>query len=445
MKSFKESIISKKIVIIGAGKSGLAAVKLLKKLGTRHIFLSEKYRIAESVKSFLRKNGVWWEEGGHTSRIFSGELVIISPGVNIHTPMISRIKDNLIPMFGELELGYRFTSGKIVAVTGTNGKSTVVSLIADMLKDYTLAGNIGAPLSNFAGEKRNFILEVSSFQLMSINSFKPDIAVILNIDQDHLDWHKDIKEYISAKKRIFENQNAEDFLVLNMDDPVTKSFSEHARSRVFYFSLREKTNAYVERDTIILHIGKERYPLIKTRELKLVGIHNLYNALAASLAAFLAGGSIENIKSTLKNFSGLPHRIEFVREINGVKIFNDSKATNPHAVRWALKSFDKNVILILGGEEKYLDYSTLIKDISEKVKLLVIFGKNAPSLMETFKDIVPIYRVKTLEDVVKTALNLSNPGDVILFSPGTSSFDMFKNYKERGERFKDEVRRIDIR
>ncbi len=444
MKSFKESIISKKIAVIGAGRSGLAAVKLLKKIGARHIFLSERGVLGESTKVFLMKNRIQWEEGGHTSRIFDADLVILSPGVNVHNPFISRLKEISIPIFGELELGYRFIDGKIVAVTGTNGKSTVVSLIADMLKDYIPTGNIGAPLSNFAGTKKNFVLEVSSFQLMSIQSFRPDIAVVLNIDQDHLDWHLTLEEYISAKKRIFKNQRPEDILILNLDDPITRSFVEGARPRVFYFSLKAKTNAYVDDDMLKLNIDGKVYPLVKVSELKLVGVHNLYNALASSLTAFLAGAELDDIRKTLLEFSGLPHRIEFVREIRGVKFFNDSKATNPHAVRWALKSFDRNVILILGGKEKHLDYSTLIDDVREKVKSLIIFGENAPSLEKAFSGIVPLYRVNSLKEVVDKALELAESGDIVLFSPGTSSFDMFKNYKERGEKFKDEVRRINL-
>lgn len=444
MKSFKESIISKKIAVVGAGRSGLAAVKLLRKLGAQHIFLSEKGVLEESTKLFLMENGILWEEGGHTSRIFDADLVILSPGVNVHSPFISRLEENSIPIFGELELGYRFIKGRIIAVTGTNGKSTVVSLIASMLKDYIPAGNIGAPLSNFVGEEKNFVLEVSSFQLMSIKSFRPNIAVVLNIDQDHLDWHTSIEEYISAKKRIFENQETEDFLILNKDDPVTRSFSDEAKSRVLYFSLEENTNAYIENDEMKLNIDGKNYSLVDISELKLVGVHNLYNALAASLAAFLGGARLENIRETLRSFTGLSHRIEFIREIKGVKFFNDSKATNPHAVKWALKSFKDNVILILGGEEKFLDYSTLIEDVKKKVKFLIIFGKNAPSLEKTFNGIVPLYRVKSLKDVVSTAIKLAQNGDIILFSPGTSSFDMFKNYKERGEKFKDEVRRINI-
>ncbi len=444
MKSFKESIISKKIAVIGAGRSGLAAVKLLKKLGARHIFLSERDILSESTKVFLQKNGVQWEEGGHTSRVFNADVVILSPGVNVHNPFISRLKEVSIPIFGELELGYRFIDGKIVAVTGTNGKSTVVSLIANMLKDYIPAGNIGAPLSNFAGMKKNFVLEVSSFQLMSIQSFRPDIAVVLNIDQDHLDWHPTIEEYIQAKKRIYENQGPEDILILNLDDPITKSFGEDARSRVFYFSLKEKTNAYIDEDVLRLYIYGRVYPLVKVSELKLVGVHNLYNALASSLASFLAGAKLDDIKRTLLNFSGLPHRIEFVREIRGVKFFNDSKATNPHAVIWALKSFDTDVILILGGKEKHLDYSTLINDVRKRAKILIIFGENAPSLEKTFSGLVPLYRVNSLKEAVDKALEIAESGDIVLFSPGTSSFDMFKNYKERGERFKNEVRRINL-
>lgn len=444
MKGFKESITSKKIAILGAGTSGMAAVELFLALGTNSLLVSDSSRIEEWKKDYLKNHGVEFEEMGHSDRVLNAELVVVSPGINIHKPFIKKIKHIGIPLMGELELGYRFVNGQIIAVTGTNGKSTVVTMLSKMLENSVMAGNIGAPLSKFHGQKRTFVTEVSSFQLMSILDFKPDIAIILNIDQDHLDWHSDFEEYINAKARIFENQTENDILILNFDDPVTKNLSEKARSQVFFFSLHREVNAFVRDDKIFLKRDGQEIELIRLQEIKLRGMHNLYNALAASLGALIAGARIEKIREVLKTMTGLPHRLEFVREIRGIKFYEDSKATNPHAVKWALQSFIGNIILILGGEEKHLDYTTLIPLVKEKVKFLILFGKNTPTLERTFKGIVDMSKAGSLSEVVKLALNHAEAGDIVLFSPGTSSFDMYRNYKERGERFQSEVRRFKV-
>ena len=444
MRGMKESIASKRIAVLGAGTSGMAAVDLLLSIGTSHLFVSDSGKIAEWKKDYLKRHGVEFEEMGHTSRVFSSELVILSPGINIHKPFIERIRKAGIPLMGEIELGFRFVHGDIIAVTGTNGKSTVVTMLSKMIENSTMAGNIGAPLSRFHGKSGVFVTEVSSFQLISILDFRPKIALVLNIDQDHLDWHKDLDEYISAKARIFENQKEDDFLILNYDDPITRDFAKKAKSRVLFFSLKEEVNAFLRDGKIFIRTDEREDELIHADELALKGVHNIYNALAASLAASIAGAKFEKIRETLKTMTPLPHRVEFVREINGIKFYEDSKATNPHAVKWALRSFKGNIILVLGGEEKYLNYTPLIPLVREKVKLLILFGENTPSLEKTFKGVVEIAKADSLRDVVEIALKRGKAGDTVLFSPGTSSFDMFKNYKERGERFQDEVRRVKI-
>ena len=444
MRGLKESITSKKIAVLGAGTSGMAAVELLLSIGALSIFVSDSGKIAEWKKDFFKRHGVKFEEMGHTNRVLGSELVILSPGINVHKPFIERIKQSGIPIMGELELGFRFVKGEIIAVTGTNGKSTVVTMLSKMIENSTMAGNIGAPLSKFHGKSGVFVTEVSSFQLMSILDFRPKIALVLNIDQDHLDWHEDLDEYIAAKARIFENQKEDDFLILNYDDPITRDFAKKTKSRVLFFSLKEETDAFLRDGKLFIRADEGEVELIHTDELALKGVHNIYNALAASLAASIAGSKFERIREVLKTMTALPHRVEFVREINGIKFYEDSKATNPHAVKWALQSFKGNIILVLGGEEKYLDYAPLIPPVSEKVKLLILFGKNTPSLERTFRGVVDIEKAQSMGEVVEIALKRGKAGDIVLFSPGTSSFDMFKNYKERGERFQDEVRRIKI-
>ena len=444
MKGLRESITSKKIAILGAGTSGMAVVELLLSVGATSLFVSDAGKIEEWKKGYFKRHGVEFEEMGHTGRVFSSDLVVLSPGINVHKPFIERIKYTGIPLMGELELGYRFVDGKIIAVTGTNGKSTVVTMLSKMIENSVMAGNIGAPLSKFHGKSGIFVTEVSSFQLMSILDFRPEIALVLNVDQDHLDWHKNFDEYVAAKARIFENQIENDFLILNFDDPITRDFARKARSQVLFFSLKEKVNAFVRDEKIFLNKDGKEIELIRIDELSLKGLHNVYNALAASLAALIAGARIEKIREVLKTITALPHRVEFVREIKGIKFYEDSKATNPHAVKWALQSFNGNIILILGGEEKYLDYTPLIPLVKEKVKFLILFGKNTPSLEKTFKGIVDFEKASSLREVVEISLKKGKDGDIVLFSPGTSSFDMFRNYKERGERFQDEVRRIKI-
>ncbi len=442
MKGFKESITSKRVVVAGAGVSGISVVKLLLRLGCRSILVSDKNQPAPDVLEFLTSQDIELEVG-HSARILDSDLVILSPGVKLNRYPFSSMRGLGIPFMGELEMGYRFTPGRFIAVTGTNGKSTVVTLISRMLEGSVPAGNIGNPLSSFAFKKGTYVVEVSSFQLMTTVDFRPDVAAILNIDQDHLDWHSSMDEYIMAKYRIFENQHENDFLVLNYDDILTRDAAKLAPSKVLFFSTKEKVNAHVENGVLKVHLptGKS-FDIVKRNELRVEGEHNVRNALAASLIALLAGASVDRVRDVLLNFTGLPHRIELVVEHKGVRVYNDSKATNPHAVLGALSAFEGNVILIMGGEEKHLDYSTLVPEIKDKVKFLIIFGKNSPHLERVFQGVVSTFKARDLKEVVELSFSLSAPGDAILFSPGTSSFDMFKNYKERGERFKDEVKRF---
>lgn len=443
MKSFRESIGGLRVTVLGAGKSGVASTRLLKKLGA-DVFLSEAKRIPLYLQEELKRLGVRFEEGGHSDRILNSDLIVPCPGVPLTNPWITRARAIGIPVMGELELGYRFVSSPIIAVTGTNGKSTVVSWIAHIMrKDGAIAcGNIGNPLTSQSGAKNPLVVEVSSFQLETIIDFRPRVALILNLDQDHFDRHVTFEAYRKAKARIFENQREEDHLILNYDDPNVRPLDALARPKVHYFSIEKPVKgAYVERGRIFLEEGK-KLELLDTKSLALFGAHNLQNALASALASYLMGTPLEEIREGLQSFRGLPHRLEYVGEIDGVKFVNDSKGTNPHAVLWALKSIGEPVILIMGGEDKGLDFSPLREIIGERVKKLILIGESRNKLRAVFEGTVELSEAENLEEAVELAFREAERGDVVLLSPGCSSFDMFKNYKERGERFKDAVHRL---
>ena len=443
MRSFRESIGGLRVAVIGAGKSGVASARLLKKLGA-DVLLSEAKWISPDVREELKMLGVRFEEGGHSDRILNSDLIVPCPGVPLTNPWITRARAIGIPVMGELELGYRFLSSPMVAVTGTNGKSTVVSWIAHIMrKSGAIAcGNIGHPLTSLSWAKDPLVVEVSSFQLETVIDFRPRVALILNLDQDHFDRHGTFEAYRRAKSRIFENQKEEDHLILNYDDPYLRSLEKDARSQVHYFSIeRAVRGIYVEGNKIVLE-EDEKLELLPTESLALFGFHNLQNALASALASYLMGTPLEEIREGLRSFRGLPHRLEYVGEIEGVKFINDSKGTNPHAVLWALKSIDEPVILIMGGEDKGLDFTSLREIVEKKVKKLILIGVSRNKLRAVFEGTVELSEAGNLEDAVELAFREAERGDVVLLSPGCSSFDMFKNYRERGERFKNAVRRL---
>lgn len=441
----------KKISILGCGKSGLEAALALKKCKAE-VFVSEMAIISEEYKRVLEENKIPYEENGHTKKVLHSDLIVVSPGVKLSHPIIQQAIDKNIEILGELEIGYQLTSGKYIAITGTNGKSTVTELTYMLLKEnlpgenVIMAGNVGEPLSMFALQRGIFVLEVSSFQLKTIKDFRPDLATILNIDQDHLDWHPDFEDYVRSKAKIYENQENEDFILLNYDDPVVRKLSSEPKSKVLMVSLEKEFEEGIYYNPInkevILKINDNKITLFTLDDLKLPGLHNIFNAAVSATFAFLLGIEPEKIRKTLSNFKGLPHRIEFVLEKNGVKFFDDSKGTNPHAVEWALRCFKEPIILILGGEDKDLDFKPLMNSIKEHCKCIIAIGKAKPKIIRTFSGELPVYEAMDMKDAVEISYNLAKPGDVVLLSPGCASFDMFKNYKERGDVFQHWVREI---
>ena len=355
-----------------------------------------------------------------------------------------------IEVMGELELGVRFCKGRIIGVTGTNGKSTTVTLIAEIFKANgcraLVAGNIGNPICSLAGTVKAediVVLEVSSFQLETIKDFKPFISVVLNLTPDHLDrYNGSFSRYLRVKKRIFTNQDREDFAVLNRDDNEVRNLSSQTKARAVFFSQDEELGegAFLKEGRITVRWEGKETSILPLEE---TGLHNSENALAATVVATILGVRAVGIGQGLRGFSGLEHRVEFVKEIKGVKFINDSKGTNVGAVEKSLESLTGPVLLIAGGRDKGADYSVLKKSVQQRVKALVLLGEAKTKIKKSLAGIVPIKEVDSMEEAVKLSHSLAQPGDTVLLSPACSSFDMFKNFEERGRVFKEAVKGLD--
>ncbi|MDD4179028.1 MAG: UDP-N-acetylmuramoyl-L-alanine--D-glutamate ligase [Candidatus Margulisbacteria bacterium] len=426
-------MLNKKITIFGLGKSGIAAAKKLAALGAKVFATDEK---EPKGMDDLKKLGIELELGGHTMKAIEGaELIVVSPGVHLDIPVLEEAKKRNIPIISEIELASRFLTKPIIAITGTNGKTTTTTLIGEMLKaggkKIAVAGNIGAPLIEVDDKNLDFIVvEVSSYQLETIVDFKPFISVILNIQPDHLERHHTMAEYAAQKARLFMNQAGDDsFVVYNEDDPEVVKLVRGARGEVRGFSKQHPE---------IITIGPEK--------IKIPGRHNLENALAAAQTAYLCGISKTVVAEVLKTFPGVEHRIEFVAKINGVECYNDSKGTNPDSTMVAIDTFKgKGIILILGGRDKGVGLDPLIKKVKENVKLVVLIGEAAPRFEKALRDqgYSSIHNSGfSLAAAVNLAFTMAAPKDIILFSPACASFDMFDNYEARGKEFKSLCQKI---
>ena len=384
------------------------------------------------------------------------ELVVVSPGVPLEARPLAEARQAGVPVWGELELGFRALAGraKLVAVTGTKGKSTTSTWIAEMLRasghDVVLAGNIGAPLVGaLGGETTSCVVEVSSFQLATTETFRPDVAVLLDVTADHLDWHPSFEHYVASKERLFRNQTKEDWAVVFGDSRLTTDMAERAPSKKLYFSTNclgdRFPHLHVEGSWIVRHEGDELTPLLRTEELDLPGRHNVENLMAATGAAILAGADLEGMEAIARTFEGLPHALEKVAEVRGVHFYNDSKATNIQAVKAAIESFDTGVLLILGGRFKGGDFRELRELVASKVKRVLALGESRQLVVDALKDVVPISECESLDDVLETAFGHAQRGDTVLLSPAGSSFDMFTDYRARGEAFSEAVRALKAR
>ena len=428
----------KRACVIGIKRAGISATYLLNRLGYK-VFVSDIKKIPSYIKKTLPKE-IFFEEEINSEKILMNEIVIVSPGVSEKEKIIERIREKNIPLIDELELGYRFINGKIIAITGTNGKSTVAKWLYECLKekDTYLAGNIGVPLTSFAFKNGTFVIETSSFQLKRIKFFKPHIAIILNIDRDHFDWHLDLEDYINSKLNIFMNQKEEDFLIIEDGLELKKL----AKSKILKISMDKEVEGIFLRDKkVIINFGKNFEEIEINFPLK--GKFNIKNGLFVLLTLKILGKNLKEIKEKFENFKGLPHRLEYIGEKNGIKVFNDSKSTNPHSVKNAIESFDEKIVLIMGGLNKGLSFKEIKNLIKEKCKGVVLFGKSKFEILKDIEDKdIRIEISENLYNALKIAFKIAEKKDVIIFSPGCASFDMYKNYEERGEDFKNAFKRI---
>ena len=440
----------KKVLVVGLGKSGLAAAFFLRRQGAR-VTVSD-VRSAEALGKdlpALLEAGIAVEAGGHGLLTFRRQdLIVVSPGVPLDTPELRQVRSFGQPIIGELELASRFLRGSILAITGSNGKTTTTSLCGSIL-GAPVGGNIGVPVIALVDESTDAgwsVLEVSSFQLETTVTFRPRIAVILNVTPDHLDRHGTFANYLAAKERIFANQTAEDALVLNADDDVTAKIAVRAHSRVFWFSRTRvvRQGSFVHQGVVVFRASEQSTaePIVPVASIPLKGAHNLENVLAAVCAARLAGVEAPVIRAAVESFHAVEHRLEFVAEIAGVEYYNDSKATNVDAAEKAIASFDHGIHLILGGKDKNSDYRTLAPLITERVAAVYTIGAAAEKIESHLRGLiagVPFHRSGTLAQAVEDAAAGATSGQVVLLAPACSSFDQFENYEQRGIAFKELV------
>ncbi len=444
------SVVGKNVAIIGAARSGIAAAQLLLTNGAK-IFVSDsssEQKLHASIAR-LQSLGIEFETGQHSDRILNSEMIVLSPGVPSNTLILQEAKRRDIQILSELEVASWFCASPIVAVTGTNGKTTTTTLLGRMFHDakkkHVVAGNIGTAFSSVVTDSDSSsiaVLEVSSFQLDDIESFHPTIAVILNITPDHLDrYEHSFENYIASKCRIFENQTMEDYLIYCYDDEETRESirrlaSLHVQTLPFSINQQFDEGSFVDEGKLITVLEGKRSEIIDINEISIKGAHNLYNAMAATLSAQVMGVSAASIRATLKNFKGVEHRLEFVREVNGVQYVNDSKATNVDSVWYALQAFSEPVVLLLGGRDKGNDYSKLHALVERRVKAIVAIGESSEKVYQEFHRMRNVVKAPSMAAAVKAASELSTKGDVVLLSPACASFDWFENYEHRGKEFK---------
>ncbi|MFT4202487.1 MAG: UDP-N-acetylmuramoyl-L-alanine--D-glutamate ligase [Chitinophagaceae bacterium] len=448
--------INTSIVVLGASESGVGAAILAQKLGYKNVFVSDGGTIKENYKAKLLKMQISFEEGGHSlEKILSYDEVMKSPGIPEATPVIQAIRQKGIKIISEIELAYRHKgNSKIIGITGSNGKSTTTSLMYHICEiaglDAALVGNIGYSIAGQIAEdpKEYYITEISSFQLDDIDTFRPEIAILLNITPDHLDrYDHKFENYIDAKFKIAVNQTADDYFIYCQDDPVIidelKTFQLHSKPLPFTMNKEINHGAYIKGDQMILN-AKDESVSMNIYDFALKGKHNQYNTMAAGIASQVMGIRKEKIREAVQTFNSLEHRMEQVATVRGVDFINDSKATNLNSVWFALESMTQPVVLILGGVDKGNDYSLLLDDVKEKVKGIVCLGLDNVTIHEAFDDVVPTPIVDTdnMKDCVRAAFSVAEKGDVVLLSPACASFDLFTSYMDRGDQFKEAVREL---
>jgi UDP-N-acetylmuramoylalanine--D-glutamate ligase len=444
------SVSGKRVVVVGAARSGVAAAELLVRRGATVTLTDLRETIAEDAQ--LRDAGVELELGGHRPQTLLGaDLIVLSPGVPPAQPAIAEARAAGVPVIGEMELASRWLRGRVVAITGTKGKSTTTTLTGRMLEagghHVLVGGNIGLALSaqvDDSTEDTIHIVEASSFQLESADTFHPWIAVLLNFSPDHLDRHADIAEYAAAKARIFANQTSDDWAVLNADDEASQVIAQDARSRRLLFALERELpdGIVIAGDAIVRRSGGGDEVLVPLSAVKLLGRHLLADVAAAAAVASLAGVEPEAMTRAVEGFTGLEHALEPVTEVGGVRFVNDSKATNIEAALRAVQSFDTGLVVILGGKFKGGNFADLREALETRAASVVAIGEATPLIHQALEPAIPVHDASDMVAAVRTAFAIASPGDTVLLAPACASFDMFVNYAERGRVFKREVRRL---
>ena len=458
-------LANKKTIVVGLGRTGLAAARFLHQKGARVLVAdtADETQLGDSVRT-LREMGVALELGPHRITSFqNADLIVVSPGVSHTIEPIAQARARGIPLMSEVELASRFIKEPIVAVTGTNGKTTTTELLGQMLKNSGISvfvgGNIGNPLIEYVGSGQKMqvvVAEISSFQLDTIERFRPKVSVLLNITADHLDRYPDFEAYADSKIRVFSNQQADDVAVLNGSDPLIRAKTKEIKSqRLFFPSLEaDEQGAVLNGKRIILNLTKlekihteirnlqsaiRNHGYLDIAKIRLRGRHNFENACAASLAALASGATLEGIQKTLDHFKGLAHRLEHVATVNGVHYYNDSKATNVDGVLRALDSFSKPVLLLMGGRDKGSNFSVLQDRMPAHAKELIVMGEAAEAIGSALGQLLPTKVAASMQDAVTTAFQDADPQDVVLLSPGCASFDWYSSYAERGDDFRRAV------
>lgn len=449
----------KNVLVFGSGISGVAASRLLIDKGA-HVILYDGNTSLDAKN--VKKQILGEDEDCGQVDVILGELsedvmstltlTVMSPGVPTDLPVVNRMREKQIPIWGEIELAYTFAKGDVLAITGTNGKTTTTALLGEIMKNYRestfVVGNIGNPYTSVVSdtnEESIIVAEMSSFQLETIHTFRPRVSAMLNITPDHLNRHHTMKAYIEAKQNISMNQTAQDYCVLNYEDEVTRAFGEKTSAQVLYFSSQRilKKGIYLEDGNIIYNVG-EPVKVCHVSELNLLGTHNYENVMAATAMAAAYGVPMDIICDTVKNFKGVAHRIEFVAEKDGVAYYNDSKGTNPDAAIKGIQAMNRPTVLIGGGYDKDSTYDEWIEAFDGKVKKLVLLGATKEKIAETARRLgfEAIEFAETFEEAVQICVDTAKPGDAVLLSPACASWGMFKNYEERGDKFKELVNQL---
>ncbi len=441
--------MGQKVLVIGAARSGMASAEFLAKQGNQVILTDMKQPEYTDDLAALGITFIWGEQPDLAQ--LEPDYIVMSPGVPLTIPPVVYAKAHHIPVIGELELAYRNCKAPFVAITGTNGKTTTTTLTGELLKktgkQVFVGGNIGVPLVSYGAELSAddlVVAEVSSFQLETIDTFAPHLALMINLTPDHLDRHGNMENYLACKANIFVNQNESDYLILNYDDEALRPLSSTSKGKVLFFSQKHilQEGVYLDGDDVILRIDNKSIAICREDEIAIKGKHNLENAMGAILLGYLSGVSVADIRDVLMEFQGVEHRLEPVKTVNGVAYVNDSKGTNPDSTIKAIEAFQQPIVLILGGKNKGSDFAQLAGLVKEKVKQVVVLGEAKDAIINALEQVSfhAYTKADTFKEAVETAAHLAQSGDVVLLSPACASWDMFKSYEERGDLFKEIVR-----